>query len=72
MESFGDYLLVGRGSIFDPKRHYNPYKSPPISNNDDFVLVLQCYENMTVSKKTIKNGINFMFDYSVNNLINKR
>jgi hypothetical protein len=51
-KSFGDYPLIGRWSIFYPKRHYNPYKSPLINNKCDFVLVFLCYGNLMVSKKT--------------------
>jgi hypothetical protein len=53
MESFGDYPLIGMQSIFDLKRHYNQFKSPPISNKGDFVLVFRCYGNLMVSRKTI-------------------
>jgi len=52
-KSFGDCPLIGRWSIFDPKRHYNPYKTPPISNKGNFVLVFQCYGNLMVLKQTI-------------------
>ncbi len=41
------------GSYFDPKKHYSPYKRPPISNEGSLVLVLWCYGNLMVSKKTI-------------------
>jgi hypothetical protein len=39
-KSFADYLLIGGWFIFDPERHYDPYKSPPISYKGSFVLVL--------------------------------
>jgi hypothetical protein len=45
--------LIGWWFIFDTKRHYNPYKSPPINNKGSIVLILQCYGNLMVSKKTI-------------------
>jgi len=72
MESFDDWPLIGRWSVFDPKKHYNPYKSPPINNKGGFILVLWCYGNLLVSIKTILICINLMFGYSINNLINKR
>jgi hypothetical protein len=52
-ESFGDFPLIGRWFTFYPKRHYNPYKSPPISNKGGFVLVFWCYGNLMVSEKNI-------------------
>jgi hypothetical protein len=65
-------LLIGWWFIFYPKRHYNPYKSLPINNKGDFVLVFWCYNNLVVSRKTILKCINLMSDYNINNMISKR
>ncbi len=54
MENHSDCPLIGWWSVSNPKRHYNPYKNPLINNKGD-VLVLWCYGNLMVSKKTIKN-----------------
>jgi hypothetical protein len=70
MKSFGDCFLIGRWSIFDPKRQYNPYKSPPINNKDGFVLLLWKIDG--IQKNHLKNCIDLMFAYNVNNFINKR
>jgi hypothetical protein len=52
-KDLADGALIGGWSIFDFERHYNPYKSPPISNKNGFVLVFRSYGNLMVSKKTI-------------------
>jgi hypothetical protein len=54
-ESFGDYPLIGGWSIFDPKRHYNPYKSPLINYKDNFILLFWCYGNLMVFRKPSKH-----------------
>jgi hypothetical protein len=64
-KSFGDYLWIGWWSIFDTKKHYNPYKSPSINNKGGLVLVFWCYEYLRASKKTILKCINLMFGYSI-------
>jgi hypothetical protein len=53
MKSFGDYPLIIWSSIFNPKRHYTHPKAPQSVTKVGLVLVLQCFGNLVVFRKTI-------------------